>query len=100
MYKASSDANWTEYEMDHILFARGVVPLNNLNKNEVEQVDFVTREHLPTLLDDPTRSFSPWFRLICSDLLPHWWDNLDAVLENDSLNRSIHDFCPTSASLF
>ncbi|KAF1777996.1 NUDIX hydrolase domain-like [Phytophthora cactorum] len=92
MYKAASDANWTEYEMDHILFARGDVSLDNVNKNEVEQVEFVARENLPALLNDSTRKLSPWFHLIGSNLLPHWWDNLDAVLEKDNSDRQIHDY--------
>ncbi|GMF22225.1 unnamed protein product [Phytophthora lilii] len=90
--QAASDANWTEYEMDHILFARGEVPLDNVNQNEVEQVEFIARENLPTLLNDSTRKLSPWFHLIGSNLLPHWWDNLDSVLEKDNSDRQIHDY--------
>ncbi|KAH7470757.1 hypothetical protein PRIC1_003417 [Phytophthora ramorum] len=92
MYKAASDENWTEYEMDHILFARGEVSLDNVNENEVEQVEFIARENLPALLNDTTRKLSPWFHLIGSNLLPHWWDNLDAVLVKDSADHQIHDF--------
>ncbi|KAF4317149.1 hypothetical protein BBO99_00007829 [Phytophthora kernoviae] len=92
MYKAASDANWTEYEMDHILFARGDVSLDNVNRNEVEQVEFVARDKLPELLDDSKRKLSPWFHLIGSNLLPQWWDNLDAVLAKDSTDRQIHDY--------
>ncbi|EEY66594.1 isopentenyl pyrophosphate:dimethyllallyl pyrophosphate isomerase, putative [Phytophthora infestans T30-4] len=89
---AASDANWTEYEMDHILFARAEVPLDNVNKNEVEQAEFIARDNLPALLNDSTRKLSPWFHLIGSNLLPHWWDNLDAVLEKDNMDRQIHDY--------
>uniref|UniRef100_H3GV87 isopentenyl-diphosphate Delta-isomerase n=1 Tax=Phytophthora ramorum TaxID=164328 RepID=H3GV87_PHYRM len=90
--RAASDENWTEYEMDHILFARGEVSLDNVNENEVEQVEFIARENLPALLNDTTRKLSPWFHLIGSNLLPHWWDNLDAVLVKDSADHQIHDF--------
>ncbi|KAG7399365.1 isopentenyl-diphosphate delta-isomerase idi1 [Phytophthora boehmeriae] len=92
MYKAASDANWTEYEMDHILFARGDVSLDNVNTNEVEQVEFVARGNLPQLLSDSKRKLSPWFHLIGSNLLPQWWDNLDAALTKDSTDRQIHDY--------
>ncbi|RLN97928.1 hypothetical protein BBJ28_00013335 [Nothophytophthora sp. Chile5] len=92
MYKAASDANWTEYEMDHILFARADVSLDNVNLNEVEQVEFVTRENLPALLEDSERKLSPWFHLIGARLLPQWWDNLDAMLAKDSADRQIHDY--------
>ncbi|RMX65655.1 hypothetical protein DD238_006933 [Peronospora effusa] len=84
MYKAASGANWTEYEMDHILFARGEVSLDKLNKNEVEQAEYVAHENLPTLLSDSTRKLSPWFHLIGSKLLPHWWSNLDTIFSNMS----------------
>ncbi|KAE8979640.1 hypothetical protein PR003_g25399 [Phytophthora rubi] len=92
MYKAASDANWTEYEMDHILFARGDVSLDNVNQNEVEQVEFIAREDLPALLNDSKRKLSPWFHLIGSNLLPHWWDKLDTVLAKDNADRQIHDY--------
>ncbi|KAI9917668.1 hypothetical protein PsorP6_012401 [Peronosclerospora sorghi] len=92
MYKAASDANWTEYEMDHILFARGDVSLSHINENEVEQVEFISRENLAPLLSEATRKLSPWFHLIGSNLLPHWWDNLEAILKKDNADRHIHDF--------
>ncbi|CAH0519326.1 unnamed protein product [Peronospora belbahrii] len=92
LYKAASDANWTEYEMDHILFARGDVSLSKVNENEVEQVEFVARDNLQTLLSNPKRKFSPWFRLIGSKMLPNWWNELDTVLKNDSTCHQIHDF--------
>ncbi|GMF53311.1 unnamed protein product [Phytophthora fragariaefolia] len=78
--------------MDHILFARGDVSLDNVNKNEVEEVEFIARDNLPALLNDSTRKLSPWFHLIGSNLLPHWWDNLDTVLAKDNTDRHIHDY--------
>ena len=90
--QAESDANWTEYEMDHILFARRELSLDNVNLNEVEQVEWIARENLPALLGDSTRKLSPWFRLIGSKLLPRWWDDLDTVLEKDNTDRHIYDY--------
>ena len=78
--------------MDHVLFARGKVLLDKVNMNEVEQVEYIARKNLPTLLCDSTRKLSPWFHLIGSNLLPHWWDNLDTILEKDNANRQIYDF--------
>uniref|UniRef100_A0AAV1VNB1 isopentenyl-diphosphate Delta-isomerase n=1 Tax=Peronospora matthiolae TaxID=2874970 RepID=A0AAV1VNB1_9STRA len=92
MYKASSDANWTEYEMDHILFARAELSLDKLNPNEVEQVEWVARTELPALLGSSVRKLSPWFHLIGTNLLPRWWDDLDAVLEKDNTDRKIYDY--------
>lgn len=89
--QAASDSNWTEYEMDHILLARGDVSLN-VNASEVEQVEFVGKDAIPGLLNDKERKLSPWFRLICANLLPVWWENLDAMLAKDNGDRSIHDY--------
>ncbi|KAF1336543.1 Isopentenyl-diphosphate delta-isomerase, partial [Globisporangium splendens] len=91
LYKAASDPNWTEYEMDHILLARGDVALN-VNPNEVDEVEYVSKDGLPALLNDSERKLSPWFRLICAHLLPKWWENLDTLLEKDNSDRSIHDY--------
>ncbi|DAZ98528.1 TPA: hypothetical protein N0F65_007027 [Lagenidium giganteum] len=92
---AASDPNWTEYEVDHILLARGDVSMD-INPNEVEQVEFVRREQLDALLADKSRLLSPWFRLIATHLLPAWWDNLDAMLQRDSSERQIHNYCGRS----
>lgn len=77
--------------MDHILLARGDVALD-VNASEVEQVEFVGKDAIPALLSDPERKLSPWFRLICANLLPVWWENLDAMLAKDNSDRSIHDY--------
>ena len=90
--QASSDANWTEYEMDHILFARAELSLDKVNLNEVEQVEWVARKDLPALLGSSVRKLSPWFHLIGTNLLPCWWDDLDAVLEKDNTDRQIYDY--------
>jgi isopentenyl-diphosphate Delta-isomerase len=92
LYKAASDANWIEWEVDHILLARRDVPLN-VNSNEVAEVEFVGKEQLHEVLQDETRQLSPWFRLIATRLLPTWWENLDTLLEKDSEDRQIHDYC-------
>ncbi|TMW69499.1 hypothetical protein Poli38472_001655 [Pythium oligandrum] len=91
LYKAASDSNWTEWEVDHILLARGDVSLN-ICPNEVAEVEFVSKDRLPEVLADETRQLSPWFRLIATRLLPQWWENLDKMSEKDSPERQIHDF--------
>ncbi|KAJ0394488.1 hypothetical protein ATCC90586_009142 [Pythium insidiosum] len=91
LYKAASDANWTEWEVDHVLLARADVPLA-LNPNEVSDVEFVSKDRLAAVLSDQERLLSPWFRLIATGLLPKWWENLDKLLEADNSDRHIHDF--------
>lgn len=77
--------------MDHILLARADVTLN-VNGNEVEEVEYVSKHGLPALLRDSERKLSPWFRLVAAHLLPTWWDNLDSMLEKDNSDRKIHDY--------
>ncbi|GLE03364.1 hypothetical protein PINS_up012254 [Pythium insidiosum] len=91
LYKAASDANWTEWEVDHVLLARADVSLA-LNPNEVSEVEFVSKDRLEAVLADRQRLLSPWFRLIATGLLPTWWDNLDELLMADNADRRIHDF--------
>lgn len=92
MYKAASDANWTEYELDHILLARGDVELS-VNANEVERIEFLSLEDLPAFVADQRHQISPWFRLIAQDLLPKWWRNLDELLAAPSdAPPKIHDY--------
>ena len=100
-YKAPSggdDGKWGEHEIDYILFIRpkvdnkgreystldttkrmgGQVTLD-INKNEVQNARYVTREELKALFRDGERGeikFTPWFRLICDQMLWQWWDRL------------------------
>lgn len=90
-FQAASCPNWTEYEMDHILLVRADVTLD-VNASEVAAVEFVRQDALASVLADPSRELSPWFRLIATKLLPTWWVNLDTMLAQDSDDRSIHDF--------
>lgn len=77
--------------MDHILLTRADVKLS-VNASEVADIEFVGPHALAAVLADPTRQISPWFRLIATNLLPHWWANLDTMLAADSTDRSIHDY--------
>lgn len=90
--QAASDANWTEYEMDHILLARGDVDLA-VNANEVAAVEFIAKDDLAAFIADDSRAITPWFRLIAEHLLPAWWENLDDLLAAPTdPERTIHDY--------
>jgi isopentenyl-diphosphate delta-isomerase len=63
-YKAQSDMNWGEHEIDYILFIRKDVRLN-VNYNEVKE--------LKELLLSSGGQITPWFRLIVDEYLFDWW---------------------------
>jgi isopentenyl-diphosphate delta-isomerase len=79
---------WGEHEIDYILFATKDVTLD-LNPNEVSDARYVNEQELRAMFDDngtsqstpstslahplPVNSFTPWFKLICRDLLFPWW---------------------------
>lgn len=90
-YKAScgGDGKWGEQEIDYILFIRpkarepsvwggGDVTVD-INENEVRNARYVTREQLKGMVEETGSgkfSFTPWFRLICEEMLWKWWDRL------------------------
>ncbi|GHJ89452.1 hypothetical protein NliqN6_5854 [Naganishia liquefaciens] len=63
---------WGEHEIDYILFATEDVTLD-LNPNEVSDARYVNEQELRAMFDDQENSFTPWFKLICRDLLFPWW---------------------------
>ncbi|CCI48049.1 unnamed protein product [Albugo candida] len=90
LYKASSDVNWAEFELDHILLARGDINVQ-VNSNEVAEYAYVSKNALDGILRSEDRLLSPWFRLIARSQLPIWWDNLDTLLEKDDAKPVIYD---------
>ncbi|KAI9639488.1 NUDIX hydrolase domain-like protein [Dioszegia hungarica] len=74
-YLAPSDGLWGEHEIDYILFCALDVTLN-LNPNEVSAAEYVSKDELEAMFNDPSNSFTPWFRLIARDLLYPWWDEM------------------------
>ncbi|OQR80817.1 isopentenyl pyrophosphate:dimethyllallyl pyrophosphate isomerase [Achlya hypogyna] len=91
LYRAPYDENWSEYEVDHILLVRAAVKVN-INPNEVAEIRLVARDELESVINDESLLISPWFRLISQTLLPQWWDNLDACLEKDNADETIHNY--------
>ncbi|KHJ35714.1 putative isopentenyl-diphosphate delta-isomerase [Erysiphe necator] len=79
-YKAASDGEWGEHEIDYILFIKSDVNTEP-NTNEVQELKYVTAKDLKKMFKDPKLKFTPWFKLICETLLFEWWDHLDQGLE-------------------
>ncbi|KAL2257924.1 hypothetical protein VTK26DRAFT_8957 [Humicola hyalothermophila] len=79
-YKAPSDGQWGEHEIDYILFIKANVDLAP-NPNEVQATQYVSAERLKEMFKDPSLKFTPWFKLICESMLFEWWQHLDTGLE-------------------
>ncbi|KAK3306999.1 NUDIX hydrolase domain-like protein [Chaetomium strumarium] len=79
-YKAPSNGQWGEHEIDYILFIKANVDLN-INENEVQATQYVSADRLKQLFEDPSLKFTPWFKLICNSMLFEWWAHLDSGLE-------------------
>ncbi|KAF4126685.1 isopentenyl-diphosphate Delta-isomerase [Geosmithia morbida] len=79
-YKAPSDGKWGEHEIDYILFIKAKVDVHP-NENEVQATQYVTPDSLKKQLDDPSLTFTPWFKLICHTMLFEWWEHLDSGLD-------------------
>lgn len=98
-YLAPSDSKWGEHEIDYILFIKAEPDLD-INVNEVRDTAWVSQEELGQLFRDAdTKSgegrdfkFTPWFRLICENMLFTWWDamvkgDLDKYVGESQIRR-------------
>ncbi|THZ89389.1 IDI1, isopentenyl diphosphate:dimethylallyl diphosphate isomerase [Aureobasidium pullulans] len=79
-YVAPSDGKWGEHEIDYILFIKADVDLAE-NPNEVQATKYVTEDDLKTMFKDDSLLFTPWFKLICQNMLFEWWGSLDQGLD-------------------
>ncbi|KAF2083920.1 Isopentenyldiphosphate isomerase [Saccharata proteae CBS 121410] len=81
-YLAPSDGKWGEHEIDYILFIRPKKGVTlDVNVNEVRDTKWVTQQELKTMFKEDGLKFTPWFKLICENMLFEWWDHLDSGLE-------------------
>ncbi len=80
---------WGEHEIDYVLFF--VVKTKNditlkPNKEEVNDVRWVSQSKLIEMMDDSTLLFSPWFRIIAQRWVlgeTGWWNDLKDTMETD-----------------
>ncbi|ROT41829.1 Isopentenyldiphosphate isomerase [Sodiomyces alkalinus F11] len=79
-YKAPSNGEWGEHEIDYILFIKTNVDMD-INLNEVRATQYVSADDLKALFNDPSLKFTPWFKLICESMLFEWWQHLDSGLD-------------------
>ncbi|XP_065832644.1 isopentenyl-diphosphate Delta-isomerase 1-like [Oscarella lobularis] len=91
-YKAASNDEWGEHEIDYILFVKRDVQFI-AQPNEVSDTKFVSRDELKTMLATAKQNglkITPWFSLISnSSFLYKWWNDIDH-LERHEKRDSIH----------
>ncbi|KAK7694682.1 hypothetical protein QCA50_001870 [Cerrena zonata] len=86
-YLAPSNGVWGEHEVDYILFLTADVTVTP-NLNEIRDHKYVSKEELQTMFNDPSNTFTPWFKLIARDFLFGWWDELLSRKGSDGLVKA------------
>lgn len=82
LYSAPFDSTWGEHEVDYCLMYQhpGAGAAEDLglepNDNEVEELRYVTKEELKSMMADSNLLFTPWFKIICEKFLFQWWDSM------------------------
>ncbi|KAJ7978269.1 Isopentenyl diphosphate isomerase [Quillaja saponaria] len=95
LYKAPSDGQWGEHELDYLLFMVRDVGVNP-NPDEVADIKYVNREQLKELLGkadagEEGLKLSPWFRLVVDNFLFKWWDHVEKGTIKDVVDmKTIH----------
>lgn len=79
--------------MDYILFIVAS-PTVTPNPNEVRDTKWVSPEELQALFEDKSLKYTPWFRLICENMLYPWWSKLrsgelDSVANETGIRRML-----------
>ncbi|KAJ2000351.1 isopentenyl-diphosphate delta-isomerase idi1 [Coemansia thaxteri] len=91
-YVSPSDGQWGEHEIDYILFIKAEVDLD-INPNEVRSVKYVSQDEMRQIIataDETGTKLTPWFKLIDTNFLYKWWDQLDdlsACVDPDTIHR-------------
>ena len=88
---------WGEHEIDYILFVQADVKVKP-NREEVSAVKYVSLPELQKMMDPKSGLlWSPWFRIIAEQFLPHWWGDLNKTLTTNAFvdYKTIHRFDPT-----
>jgi len=98
-YRALSDDEWGEHEIDHILVAQKDVKFTP-NAGEVMATQYVNPEQLKELFKKRNAQLkqtdlksteklyiTPWFEIICNEFLFKWWENLATIIKDQGLRE-------------
>ena len=82
-YMAQS-GEWTEYEIDHVIFGKYNGPVDNVNQDEVFNTKWVTKEEFEDWIAREPEVISPWLRKIWSHWLNKNWNITAGEVEKSS----------------
>uniref|UniRef100_A0A2C9K591 isopentenyl-diphosphate Delta-isomerase n=2 Tax=Biomphalaria glabrata TaxID=6526 RepID=A0A2C9K591_BIOGL len=94
LYKAENvpqDNKWGEHEIDYILFIQRDVDVV-VNPNEVKSYRYVSQQELTEIVEKGNNKellLTPWFKLIVTNFLQKWWNNLHNI-ESQADRDTIH----------
>jgi isopentenyl-diphosphate delta-isomerase len=73
-YCADYDAEWAEFEVDHVVFGFYDEPTIDFNENEVKEVAWVTKDELARWIETRPSELSVWLQKIWEVFLAPSWD--------------------------
>jgi len=79
LYKAASNGQWGEHEVDYILFIQCDKVTINPSPDEVRDFKFITSDELEYMMEEAKQGrlqVTPWFHLIYKQFLSNWWTQL------------------------
>ncbi|PWY72884.1 Isopentenyldiphosphate isomerase, partial [Aspergillus heteromorphus CBS 117.55] len=74
-YECAFEGGWGEKEVTYIFILQLDTDLD-INRNEIRDYRYLSREEFGEMFADPTQLFTPWFRHMVREFLPAWWDAL------------------------
>lgn len=72
-YRAQN-GEWTEWEVDHVIFGFYDVESVDFDKDEVSAIKWVTKEEFNNLITTRASEFSVWIQKIWAEFLQNNWD--------------------------
>ncbi len=86
-YKSRWDPEWIEQEIDHVLIVQADCEVN-FNRNEIQAVDWLSREALTQMMERKGRwksqIIAPWFEAIYHNFLNSGNFSIDGIISNKS----------------
>lgn len=93
IYKAPSDGEWGEHELDHIFLCKKDVEVN-INPSEVKAIKYVGADELRQMFIDREKNalhISPWFHMICDKFFFKWWASMEDIIAARGLSQEEKD---------
>jgi isopentenyl-diphosphate delta-isomerase len=98
-YRADYDAEWAEYEVDHVVFGFYNEPMVNFNKDEVQAVKWVTKTELEQWIRTRPSELSVWLQKIWAVFLAPSWEKWVSKSEIEVLGNGPIDLTSEGGSV-